>query len=54
MSDPEILPAAEKKDSDDQTSAGPNLTLLYSIIALALAVAIGLAAMIVYPFYKSR
>jgi hypothetical protein len=30
---------------------GPNLILLYSLIGLALAAAIGLAALIVRPFY---
>ncbi len=33
---------------------GPNLVLLYSLIALALAVAIGLAVLIVLPFYQRR
>ncbi|MGO8934936.1 MAG: hypothetical protein ACLPLZ_16965 [Terracidiphilus sp.] len=32
-------------------STGPNLVLLYSLIGLALAAAIGLAALIVRPFY---
>lgn len=54
MSDPEILRPDEKDSSDDQPTRGPNLTLLYSIIAFALAAAIALAAMIVWPFYKSR
>jgi hypothetical protein len=30
---------------------GPNLTLMYSLIALALVAAVGLAIMIVMPFY---
>jgi hypothetical protein len=38
----------------DEPRRGPNLTLLYSLIALALAVAIGLALMIVLPFYRRR
>jgi hypothetical protein len=33
---------------------GPNLTLLYSLIALALAAAIAIATMIVLPFYQRR
>ena len=33
---------------------GPNLTLLYSLIALALAAAIAIAALIVLPFYQRR
>ena len=35
----------------DEPSKGPSLTLLYSLIALALAAAIALAALIVRPFY---
>jgi hypothetical protein len=38
----------------DEPATGPNLTLLYSLIALALAAAIGLAALIVRPFYLRR
>ena len=35
----------------EEPDSGPNLTLIYSLIGLALAVAIGLAALIVRPFY---
>jgi hypothetical protein len=38
-------------DPDDEVAKGPSLTLLYSLIALALAAAIALAALIVRPFY---
>lgn len=34
--------------------SGPNLAVMYSLIALALVVAIGLAALIVWPFYQHR
>ena len=54
MSDPEILEPEKKEGSDEEPSKGPSLTLLYSMIAFALAAAIALAAMIVWPFYKSR
>jgi hypothetical protein len=37
-----------------EPSSGPNLTLLYSLIALALAAAIAIASMIVLPFYRRR
>ena len=48
-------PEAGEKDADgDEPSQGPNLVLLYSLIALALAVAIGLAVLIVLPFYQRR
>ena len=54
MNDPD-RPGADSKDADgDEAAQGPNLILLYSLIALALAVAIGLAALIVWPFYMRR
>jgi hypothetical protein len=40
-------------DANEPTT-GPNLVLLYSLIGLALAAAIGLAALIVRPFYLRR
>ncbi|HVU44762.1 MAG TPA: hypothetical protein VHD85_01470 [Terracidiphilus sp.] len=39
---------------NEEPSKGPSLTLLYSLIALALLAAIGCAALIVLPFYRSR
>jgi len=33
---------------------GPNIILLYALLALALLGAITFAAMIVFPFYKHR
>jgi hypothetical protein len=54
MSDPEILRPVPEADSGEKGSPGPSLTLLYSIIAFALAIAIGLALMIVFPFYRGR
>jgi hypothetical protein len=41
----------QRPESEDPPSQGPNLILLYSLIALALAAAIGFALMIVMPFY---
>jgi hypothetical protein len=38
----------------DKSSQGPNLVLLYSLIALALVAAITFALMIVLPFYHRR
>ncbi len=38
----------------DEPRQGPSLTLLYGLIALALAVAIGFALLIVLPFYQRR
>ena len=39
---------------EEEESRGPNLVLLYSLIALALAAAIGLAGLIILPFYRRR
>jgi hypothetical protein len=48
-------PEIEGQDaSSDPSTKGPSLILLYSLIALALAVAIGLAVLIVRPFYLRR
>ncbi len=52
MSDPERGP--ERADEEDTAAQGPSLTLLYSLIALALAAAIGLALLIVMPFHHRR
>jgi hypothetical protein len=51
MSD-DARPDLKNEDtSKDGLGGGPSLTLLYSLIALALAAAIALAALIVRPFY---
>jgi len=54
MSDPEILPPSPEPHAKVQPSQGPSLALLYGLIALALAAAIGLALLIVMPFYRRR
>lgn len=46
--------AGGKGQGGDEPATGPNLTLLYSLIALALAAAIAVATMIVLPFYRRR
>ncbi|HLI04575.1 MAG TPA: hypothetical protein VKU93_09910 [Terracidiphilus sp.] len=48
-----------QQDSGEQEPAGPgqsgpSLTAMYALIALALAVAIGFALLIVWPFYRHR
>jgi hypothetical protein len=59
MSDPKILPP-RREDAEpeeaiaDQSSQGPSLVLLYSLIALALGAAIFFAMLIVLPFYRQR
>lgn len=50
MSDPQ----PPDDEDQDQPSKGPSLTLLYSLIALALLIATGFAALIVLPFYHRR
>jgi FtsH-binding integral membrane protein len=42
------------EDRKDDVSQGPSLKLVYSLIALALAAAIGFALLIVLPFYNRR
>jgi hypothetical protein len=39
---------------NEEPSKGPNLVLMYSLIALAMLVATAIAAMIVLPFYLRR
>jgi hypothetical protein len=46
MSDPER--------PQDNHGEGPNLKLLYGLLALALAAAIGFALLIVLPFYHRQ
>lgn len=49
-------PEAPHHDADDSEPAagGINLKLVYSLIALAMLVAIGLAGLIILPFYLRR
>ena len=54
MNDPDSRGAGPKDANGNEAAQGPNLILLYSLIALALAVAIGLAVLIVLPFYQHR
>jgi hypothetical protein len=56
MSEPETGSASQPDPKELPVRKGPpvgetNLVLLYSLIALALAAAIGFALMIVFPFY---
>ena len=41
-------------DRQDTPQGGPNLTLIYGLIALAMIAALAIAAMIVLPFYNHR
>jgi hypothetical protein len=52
MSERDRSPRASK--SDEEGPQGPNLVLVYSLIALGLLIAFAFAALIVWPFYKAR
>jgi hypothetical protein len=53
MSDPNRAKPSREEESEPHFR-GPNLVLYFSLIALALAAAIGFAILIVLPFYKTR
>ena len=53
MSEIDRQPKIPGQEEDGQ-SQWPNLNLLYGLLALALAAAIGLALLIVLPFYHRR
>jgi hypothetical protein len=46
------LERTRKDEPEEEKSSGPNLVLLYSLIALAIVVAMAFAALIVLPFYR--
>jgi len=49
--------SANREQNLDQTpsaNTGPNLMVAYLLVVLALLAAIGIAVMIVYPFYLRR
>jgi hypothetical protein len=54
MSDPDRTPPVTAQDEDEAPSPGPNLVLIYSLIALAFLAALGVAALIVLPYYRAR
>ena len=54
MNKPEILPPGKEIDSGGAPAKGPSLILLFGLVALALAAAIGVALLIVAPFYRRR
>jgi hypothetical protein len=41
-------------DGAQPTSRGPNLVVIYGILAFALIAAMAIAALIVLPFYRHR
>ncbi len=54
MSEPERAEPESTGDAEGPPSNGPNLKLIYLLIALAMVIAIGFAALIVLPFYHRR
>jgi hypothetical protein len=44
----------EGKDEPEERSSGPNLVVVYGLIALAMLAAIAVAALVVLPFYHRR
>lgn len=54
MSDPERQPPPAPENEDDKAPRSVNLALIYGIMFLALLIAIGLATLIVLPFYHRR
>ncbi len=44
----------KNEPAEEEPPRGPNLALLYSLIALAMVVATAIAALIVLPFYRRR
>jgi hypothetical protein len=46
-----VRPEVEQDTAEGEPTGGPNLPVYYSLIALALVVAIFLALMIVIPFH---
>jgi hypothetical protein len=51
---PESKPGQENEPLGDHIQRGPNLLLVYGLMLLALLIAIGLATMVVWPFYQHR
>jgi hypothetical protein len=41
-------------ESDQEETKGPNLILIYALLALALLAAMAFAAMVIWPFYLRR
>jgi len=44
----------EQHDEQQASRGGPSLTLIYTLIVLAMIAAIAIAAMVVLPFYHRR
>ena len=51
MNKPEHVDGSDRQQDEDR---GPNIKVIYGLIALALVAAIAIAALIVFPFYMRR
>ena len=49
-----IKSAIESQPDPEQENSGPNLFLLYGLVALGLLAATAFAAMVIWPFYLRR
>lgn len=54
MNDPDRQPAPAEENDPDKAPRGINLALIYGLMLVALLIAIGLATLIVLPFYHRR
>jgi hypothetical protein len=54
MSKPERTPSGGRGVEPERPAQGPSLKLLFGLLVLALAAAIGFALLIVLPFYHRR
>jgi hypothetical protein len=54
MSELDQEPGSSRESEPEPENKGPNLILLYSLLVLALLVAMAFAAFVVWPFYSRR
>ena len=54
MSDSKRQPAVAEENDADRAPRGVNLVVIYGVMLFALLVAMGLATLIVLPFYNRR
>ena len=54
MSNTDPQSGPHSQDEENRAQRGPNLVIAYGLILLALLLAIVVAVLIVWPFYKAR
>jgi hypothetical protein len=47
-------PVEQERAEEDEPSKGPNLVLIYSLLAAAFIAAVAISVLIVLPFYHRR